>query len=188
MDIPFNLDPRNIKDNFKGQPHDTIINQLKPTRSSLIAVAINLNGDFNKSTLIRNASAFNIEQVWICGKRRWDRRGALGSHHYVDLQYYTLSNLYTLLDAHRKLGYHIVALENNLSRPTSPLYTHQWHPKTITLFGEEGHGLSDELLDHCDTTVEIPMTGAVRSINVGTTSGIVMFEYERQRLGSLNAN
>ena len=181
-DIPFNLDPRNIKDNFKGKPHEAIIGELTPSRSSLIAVAVNVAGDFNKSTLVRNASAFNIDEVWICGNKRWDRRGALGAHHYVNLRYLSLPNLYDTLELRKDEGYQIVGIENNIERQTQSLFDYDWYDESVVIFGEEGNGLSDEMLDHCEDVVEIPMTGAVRSINVGTASGIVMFEYTRQQL------
>ena len=45
------------------------------------------NGDFNISTLIRNANAFNIEKVYYLGKKKIDRRGSVGTHHYVSINY-----------------------------------------------------------------------------------------------------
>lgn len=180
-DIPFNLDPRNIRDCFKGKEHEDIVDKLATKRSSLIAVSINVAGDFNKSTMVRNASAFNIGEMWICGKKRWDRRGALGAHHYVQLKYYSLDDLSSLLNYKRQAGYRIVGLENNISRDVVSIYDYRWSEHSVVILGEEGCGLSDKILDTCDDIVEIPMAGAVRSINVGTASGIVMFEYERQR-------
>jgi tRNA G18 (ribose-2'-O)-methylase SpoU len=45
------------------------------------------------------------------------------------------------------------------------------------MFGEEQRGLSPEALALADEVVYIPMTGSVRSLNVGTASGIAMYDY-----------
>jgi len=50
------------------------------------------------------------------------------------------------------------------------------------LFGNEGHGLPREIRElFPDSTVEIPMpTGKVRSINLATAAGVVLYEALRQ--------
>jgi tRNA G18 (ribose-2'-O)-methylase SpoU len=50
------------------------------------------------------------------------------------------------------------------------------------IFGEESKGLSDEILDLCEDYVYIPMIGSVRSLNVGTASGILMAEAMKANL------
>ncbi len=45
------------------------------------------------------------------------------------------------------------------------------------LFGEEGVGLTKEALNLAEYAVEIPQFGSVRSLNVGTCSGILMYDY-----------
>jgi tRNA G18 (ribose-2'-O)-methylase SpoU len=45
------------------------------------------------------------------------------------------------------------------------------------MFGEEQRGLSAEALLLADDIVYIPMRGSVRSFNVGTASGIAMYDY-----------
>ena len=45
------------------------------------------------------------------------------------------------------------------------------------LFGEEGTGLTDKALKIADYCIEIPQYGSVRSLNVGTSSGILMYNF-----------
>ena len=47
----------------------------------------------------------------------------------------------------------------------------------LMVFGEEGVGLTEETLKIADYSVEIPQYGSVRSLNVGTSSGILMYNY-----------
>ena len=49
------------------------------------------------------------------------------------------------------------------------------------VFGKETKGLSAELLkEHANTALTIPMTGEVRSINLATSVGVVLYEAIRQ--------
>lgn len=49
------------------------------------------------------------------------------------------------------------------------------------VFGGETHGLPDKLLqDHTDQVLTIPMFGPVRSLNLSTAAGIVLYEALRQ--------
>jgi 23S rRNA (guanosine2251-2'-O)-methyltransferase len=52
---------------------------------------------------------------------------------------------------------------------------------TALIFGEEVHGLSDEILGMCDTVAEIPMYGKKESLNVSVASGVVLFQIVRSR-------
>lgn len=48
-------------------------------------------------------------------------------------------------------------------------------------FGNEASGISDEAVAHADACVSIPMFGMIESLNLGTTSGIVLYEITKQR-------
>ena len=131
-------------------------------------------GDFNISTLIRNANAFNVEKVYYLGKKRFDRRGAVGSHHYIDFEHLSngVSDLTSL-----KEKYTFVAIDNNIPN-TQKLSEFSWNKlekPPLVFFGEEGVGLTDEVLNLCDYRVEIEQYGSVRSMNVGTSSGLVLY-------------
>ena len=129
-------------------------------------------GDFNISTMIRNANAFGAQQVFYVGKKKFDRRGTVGTHHYVDLNY-----LRTIHDVKKlKEKYHFVCLENNLEK-TVLLKDYQWPKMPLMIFGEEGMGITDEMMELADDVVSIQQHGSVRSLNVGTCSGIVMHDF-----------
>lgn len=48
-------------------------------------------------------------------------------------------------------------------------------------FGNESHGVSDAAVNHSKTCVNIPMCGIVESLNLGTSTGIVLYEITKQR-------
>jgi tRNA G18 (ribose-2'-O)-methylase SpoU len=83
------------------------------------------------------------------------------------------------------IGYSLVALECNVRIPNvliHNLFEFKWPQNPIIIVGEEQCGLPDEIIEHCSYVVEIPAFGTVRSMNVGTASGIAMSHYRSQHL------
>ena len=55
------------------------------------------------------------------------------------------------------------------------------HPRVAVWFGNESRGISDLAVERSEFCVSIPMFGMIESLNLGTTSGIVLYEIARQR-------
>ena len=53
--------------------------------------------------------------------------------------------------------------------------------KLAVWFGNESKGISDLAVEHAAMCVSIPMFGMIESLNLGTTSGIVLYEVTKQR-------
>ena len=131
------------------------------------------NGDFNFSTVIRNCNAFLARKVYRAGKRQYDRRGTVGTHHYEHVGYD--ESIINLINKYRQEGYRIVAIDN--VGEAQDIRSYRWEPKSFMLFGEEGRGLSQEAIELSDDIVYIPQFGSVRSLNLGTASGLAMYDY-----------
>jgi len=54
--------------------------------------------------------------------------------------------------------------------------------KVIIAVGNEGAGISRELMDMADVRVKIPMPGGAESLNVSAAASIMMFEVVRQKI------
>ena len=132
----------------------------------------NFLGDFNIGTLVRNANAFNADKVFYYGRSKWDRRGAVGTHNYMSVERINMDEILELKRSHR-----FVAIE--IAESSTLLYDYEWNfnEPTLLIFGEEGVGVTSEMMDLADDIVEIPQYGTVPSMNVGTTSGIVLYDY-----------
>lgn len=61
-----------------------------------------------------------------------------------------------------------------------PHFSCDFTKPTAIVFGNEGNGVSTELLAQAET-VYIPMYGTAESLNVGTSAAIVLYEAVRQR-------
>jgi tRNA G18 (ribose-2'-O)-methylase SpoU len=170
------IDTRNVTDFYKGWELDAIRADLDTQRLPFITAFEHVNGDFNKATGIRNTNGFLGREVWIVGERakRYDKRGTVGTHHYEHVNYAdTWQQIVEgVPDFH---DYVFVAVDN--VPDARPLQAYDWPEKVIMMFGEEQRGLSPEALDLADEIIYIPMRGSVRSFNVVTASGIIMYDY-----------
>ena len=55
------------------------------------------------------------------------------------------------------------------------------HHKLAVWFGSEAVGISDRAVERSEMCVSIPMFGMIESLNLGTSSGIVLYEVAKQR-------
>ena len=166
-------DNRNISEKYRWWDHSDIIGDLATTRSGLLTIFMNVAGDFNISSGIRNNLWFNTAGAYICGKKQYDRRGTVGAHHYVPVDHdESIENLIASLKAE---GYRVIAAE--ISDEAVPLTTYAWEEKTAVIFGEESKGLDELTLSLADDIVYVPGRGSIRSLNVATTSGIFIYDY-----------
>ena len=129
-----------------------------------------INGDFNISTFIRNGNAFGAKEIFYWGKKKWDRRGAVGCHNYKQLTH--ISSFEDIKSLKQK--YRFVGIDNNIEKETLSLKNFIPCKNDLYIFGEEGSGITQDVLDICDAFVCIDQFGSVRSLNVGTASGIIM--------------
>jgi len=74
------------------------------------------------------------------------------------------------------------------ARATRPLREARFRPNSVLVFGNETDGMPDRILDkHPDECFTIPMpSGKVRSLNLSTAAGIVLYE-ALQQLGQTEA-
>lgn len=159
----------NVADRFKSMEVSQIKEELKRTALPFAVCFENVINDFNMGTAIRNANAFNAQEIYYIGNKRWDRRGAVGVHNYSDVKWIpSLDELVKLNDK-----YTFVGIDNIPGSVSISSYT--FNPNTLLFFGEEGVGLTPKLQSMCKDIVHIDMYGSVRSLNCGTASGIAMF-------------
>lgn len=60
-------------------------------------------------------------------------------------------------------------------------YLAEYNSPTAIILGNEGNGISPEIIEAADRKVYIPMSGKAESLNVATAAAIVLYEANRQR-------
>ncbi len=173
----------NVLDHLKtktvAEIKEYCINNTIPAASAMMHVT----GDFNLSTLIRNSNFFGYEKVfYVGGKKHYDRRGTVGTHNYTEVVFIKTEEEF--VETIKNLGYTLISIENNVNYPCTDLFefidnVNVESFKPIFVFGEEQKGLSDYILSNSAYILTINGKGTVRSLNVGTASGIVLGCYSK---------
>jgi len=171
-------DTRNVVDEFKGIPQEEIIAKLDERHSGYLEIAVdNVTRDFNMGTIIRTANAFGVRHVHVVGRKQWNKRGAMMTDTYLHVHYHQTAEEF-MQAIHGKT---LIAVDN--VEGSRMLGDKDLPRNAVLLFGAEGPGIREELLEEAAEIVAIEQYGSTRSINVGVAAGIVMYEWVRVHKG-----
>lgn len=185
-DITFNgVEPdaasRNTTDAYKDKMTSEIRASLNDQRSQMVNICMNLTNDFNKASVVRASNAFLGKEVWMVGKRRFNRVGTVGTHHYENLKHAEdYKELFAMLIAD---GYTIFPVDNRPEYDPKVINEIKFPEKTAFLYGEEMMGLPDEVIEACNgDMIYIRQRGSVRSLNVAQAAAVTMCFYDSQHV------
>lgn len=162
---------------------------------NLIVVIEEPENPRNIGTVIRNVNALGAEKVYVVDPRRvlsddWQelRSEPKLSKLSVSAVKWTFVKRF---DSTKECLSH---LEKNrfVSVATSPhvkgktnKFLHEVdfaeHAKLAVWFGNEARGISDLAVERSEMCISIPMFGMIESLNLATSSGIVLYEVTKQR-------
>jgi len=167
-------DSRNVLDKYRYWKVEAIKADLDKTRLPLEVAIENLQNDFNIGTIICTANAFNVRKVHIIGRRHYNRRGAMVTDAYMNIEFHKdVAAFYEAIEGKRIIAVDIVPGAKKLAEAKLP-------ENTVLVFGGEGPGLSGEMLKRASETVMVEQLGSTRSVNVGVAAGIVMYAWLQQ--------
>nr|WP_245349330.1 TrmH family RNA methyltransferase [Brachybacterium fresconis] len=163
-------DRRNVEDRFRYWRREAIVAELDTHRHDLHIAVENLGHDANIGSVVRTANAFAVGAFHIVGRRRWNRRGAMVTDRYQhEIHHPDAADLVAWA---RQEGRPLVAID--LVPGAMPI-EHALLPRSAVLVvGQEGPGVSPELLAAADAVVGITQFGSTRSINVAAAAAIAM--------------
>ncbi len=140
-----------------------------------------IRSNYNVGSIFRTSDGVMIEQLYLCGytphpPKKEILKTALGSTESVSWKFVkdpkeAVVNL-------KNRGVKICALE--LTNNSFPYYnlTKDIFPLCL-IIGNEITGVSQELIDLCDFSIEIPQYGIKQSLNVAVAYGITVFELRK---------
>lgn len=172
------------------------IREVKHLRNRyFIAVLENPIDIMNIAATIRNVSAFGVEKLYVIGgdnlairdfesSRKNQRLTSLsvGSNKWVFVKYFKTTEECI---AHLKKNLYTIAVTSSHKKGKSNLnlYEQNFIQKRLAVFfGNESKGVSDEVVKNADMCIQIPMGGIVESLNLGTSTGIILSYIGYQRL------
>ncbi len=161
---------------------------------NLIAVLENPHNTENIGTVIRNINALGVEKLYVideCNKipDTWDEMRV--KKKLLDVSASAVK--WTFVKKFKSSAECLAHLEKNgfVSIVTSPHVKGRVNvllqdgdftqTKLAVWFGSEARGISDFALAHSAACVQIEMYGIIESLNLATSTGIVLYEITKQR-------
>jgi tRNA G18 (ribose-2'-O)-methylase SpoU len=143
-----------------------------------VVVLENIVDHTNVGAIFRSAAGLGIDAILItpqCADPLYRRsiRVSMGS---VFAMPWTRANDWpATLGQLTSEGFHTVALSPNESSTSLEEFAREDHGKVTLVLGSEGPGLSPESIALCHSTVHIPMSHGVSSLNVAAASAVVFW-------------
>jgi 23S rRNA (guanosine2251-2'-O)-methyltransferase len=148
-------------------------------KSPFILILDNVRSQSNIGSIFRTADAFITEAIYLCGitatpPHREIQKTALGATETVAWKYFprTIDAVNSL----REEGYKIIGIEQVEGSVPLNEFIIAEDTKYALIFGHEVNGVDQEVLDNCDSCIEIPQFGTKHSFNIAISVGIVLWE------------
>jgi tRNA (guanosine-2'-O-)-methyltransferase len=162
---------------------------------NLIAVIEQPDDPRNIGTIIRNVNAIGVEKAYVVtsgsflpetwDQMRDDRRLSGPSASAIKWSFVRVfKNTESCMDYLEEKGFvSAVTSPHAKGRENVVLHEHDYtkYKKLAVWFGNEGVGISNTALERSAFCINIPMYGIIESLNLGTSSGIVLYEIAKQR-------
>ena len=129
----------------------------------------------NLGTIIRSSVAFNVDTIVVSDKTvdiYNDKvlRSSEGMLFHINI---VKRDIDTFIDELHKNGYKVLGTKVDGGKNLKDV---QVGEKFAIIMGNEGAGVSSNILDKCDEYLYIPMNSLCESLNVGVATSIILYE------------
>ena len=168
---------RKLKNNELGRI--SVENFKKEEKTPIVVVLDNVRSAFNVGSVFRTSDAFRIERIYLCGitacpPHKDIRKSALGSTESVDWKKIDCTE--KIISELKLKGYNVYAVEQT----SESILLNDFKQNDIPIafvFGNEVNGVSQEVINLCDGSIEIPQIGIKHSLNISVSAGIILWDF-----------
>lgn len=150
-------------------------------RDALLLVLDRITDVRNFGAIVRTAECVGVDAIIVPSRGAAQisadaMKTSVGALNFVPIC--RTNNLTALLKSLQLSGIRLVAC----TEKSEDIYIDKdYTAPTAIIMGSEESGISPEILAFCDQKVKIPMNGKVQSLNVSTSTGVILYEVLRQR-------
>ncbi|HBH05896.1 MAG TPA: RNA methyltransferase [Flavobacteriales bacterium] len=160
----------------------TIEEYKNSKKVSIVLVLDNIRSLHNVGSIFRNADAFRIQSIVLCGitatpPNREIQKTALGSTDSVEWRY--LESTVLAVEELKSKGYRVFALEQTDNSSLLEEVRFKSTDKIAIVVGNEVYGVQQEVINTADGVLEIAQFGTKHSLNVSVSCGIVLWQLSR---------
>ncbi len=153
-------------------------------RSGIVVVLDNVRSAHNIGSAFRSCDSFKIDKVYLCGicavpPSAEIHKSAIGAEFSVEWEHFdsTMEAVVKL----REAGFCIVSVEQTVNSVSLDVFSVHDDRKYAFIFGNEVSGVSQDVVDASDFSLEIPQYGTKHSLNVSVSVGIVLWVAHRRK-------
>lgn len=179
----------NVHTPFQGMPVEKIQRISQVTALPVALMLYNLHGDMNIGMSIRTAVILGCSDVYVVGRRKYDRRSEVGAKNYIQLHRIPTIEP-SFFEENKLLPLFLEQGGNPLEEFSFKSYLpgrleEGW--KVVFVMGSESFGLPQHLLKALKAPIlSISQYGVMRSLNVSIAASIVLYEYSKQWRSSIS--
>lgn len=145
----------------------------------IVVVLDDIRSLHNIGSVFRTADAFAIEKIILCGitaqpPHREIQKTALGATESVDWEH--AEDCLGAIEGLRNQNYRVCGVEQVIGSVNLNEFELSSSDKIALVFGNEVKGVSQKVLDGCESFIEIPQNGTKHSLNISVSVGVVLWE------------
>lgn len=195
LQVPFEIVPHErLTQLCKARDHQGVIARMPPfpyfdveavvelaKSPELFLILDSLQDPFNFGSVCRSAGVFGVDGVFVpeSGQAEVNSQVARSSAGAINrLRIARAESLGETVDVLKAAGVRVIATSPHAEQRIDQLDCTV--PLAVAI-GNEGDGVSDDLLERCDDLVAIPQATGFESLNAAVSAGIVLYEIHRQR-------
>jgi 23S rRNA (guanosine2251-2'-O)-methyltransferase len=189
--VPIRFEPRAAIDRLAGSSAHQGVVAMGAARkyaefeqvasSDMLVVLDGVEDPHNLGAIVRTAHAAGAGAILIPERRAASvtdvvAKAAAGAIEHLPIV--RVTNINRTLEDLKERGFWIYGLDERGEQSYAEI---EYASPTVLVLGGEGKGLHEQVRQHCDLLVRIPMAGKIGSLNVSVAAGVVLFEWKRRR-------
>ena len=148
-------------------------------KEDVVVILDNVRSQHNIGSAFRSCDAFRAAKLYLCGisavpPSAQIHKSALGAEFSMDWEY--CENTMDVVQKLHSDGYVIVSVEQAEGSTALGDFSRMAGGKYALIFGNEVHGVAQDVVSASDICLEIPQFGTKHSLNVSVSVGIVLWE------------
>jgi 23S rRNA (guanosine2251-2'-O)-methyltransferase len=154
-------------------------------KSNFVVILDNIRSMNNVGSVFRTSDSFLCEKIYLCGitpkpPHRDIQKTALGATESVDWEY--VESTEAIIEKLKSKGFKIAAVEQVENSVKLNDFKPEKNQKYAFIFGHEVKGVTQNVVDVCDFSLEIPQFGTKHSLNISVSAGVVLWDFVSKSL------
>tara|TARA_Y100000816_G_scaffold285389_1_gene264969 strand:+ start:491 stop:1081 length:591 start_codon:yes stop_codon:yes gene_type:complete len=149
-------------------------------KNPIIIILDNIRSMNNIGSIFRSADAFLVKKIYLCGitakpPNKDIHKTALGATESVAWEY--SKSITETVNTLKKKGVDVIAVEQVRGSMALNNFQPKKNKSYALIFGNEVKGVSQEVLNLVQDSIEIPQFGTKHSINISVSVGILLWDF-----------